>query len=84
MKRNSSSLSSRSKPCIKKDLILHPKGLHRGGEEQNTAFLADTDVTFLLKIAVETLKTARAVRVEVLLINIYPNMLGSWLTWSPL
>lgn len=41
-------------------------------------------MTFLLKIAVETLKTARAVRVEVLLINIYPNMLGSWLTWSPL
>lgn len=77
--KNSYSLSSHSKLCIKKDLILHLKRLHRGGEEQNTAFLADTDVTFsLLKIAVETLKTARAVRVEVLLINIYLNVLGSW------
>lgn len=86
MKRNSCALSSRSKLCIKKDLILHLKRLRRGGKEQNIAFLADTDVTFswLKTGVVETLKTAGAVRVEMPLINIYPNMLGSWLTWSSL
>ena len=50
----------------------------RGGEEQNTAFLADIEVTFSLKPeAVKTPKTARSVRVDTQLINIYPNMLGS-------
>lgn len=50
----------------------------RGGEEQNTAFLADIEVTFLLKPeAAKTPKTARSVSIETQLINIYPNTPGS-------
>lgn len=50
----------------------------RDGEEHSTAFLADIEVTFLLKPeAVKTPKTARSVSVETHSINICPNTLGS-------